>query len=265
MKYSVKKYAAFAFALLCLAATSCSKDEPKDKPDTPVVKPDEPLKGTIELKQSTLLMSEGESMHISKLLKETEANLKKLTFEVSGGNSNLKIVNGRVKALKAGELDLIISYGEQVKKLSILVVNARKPIDMEPEELIKYVWDYKKSPKSIVNKTGRPLIIDFWAPWCNPCKGLVPKMRKIAADYNGKVLVLKINADPKGKNKIYSEVYDAFYFSSEELSSQIVDKKGRSLLPTIIYVSKGKQAPKGLVESEVFVPTQEYMDVEFAD
>jgi thioredoxin 1 len=46
-----------------------------------------------------------------------------------------------------------------------------------------------------VMKSELPVIVDFWAPWCGPCKMIAPILEKIAKDYAGKLLVAKVNTD----------------------------------------------------------------------
>jgi thioredoxin 1 len=49
--------------------------------------------------------------------------------------------------------------------------------------------------QSDVLKSDSPVVVDFWAPWCTPCKIVGPAIEQLALDYKGKVKVGKMNVD----------------------------------------------------------------------
>ena len=63
------------------------------------------------------------------------------------------------------------------------------------ESFQKLVWDYKANPKEWVFNGDQPVIIDFYADWCRPCKMVAPIMEELSKEYQGKVRIYKVNTD----------------------------------------------------------------------
>jgi len=64
-----------------------------------------------------------------------------------------------------------------------------------------------------------PVVVDFWAPWCAPCRSLTPILEKVARDYDGRVKVVKVNSD---ENQELSQS-----FSIRSIPNVIAFKDGR--------------------------------------
>ena len=73
--------------------------------------------------------------------------------------------------------------------------NESKVKHLTYNEFINQVWDFEKNPNTFVYKGKLPAIIDFYADWCGPCRRVAPLMEKFAQEYDGKLLVYKINVD----------------------------------------------------------------------
>lgn len=86
-------------------------------------------------------------------------------------------------------------------------------------------------------KSGMPVLVDFWAEWCGPCKAVSPIVDQIATEYAGKLKVVKVNVD-----------------DNQDLASRY----GIMSIPTLLFLKNGEEkdkivgaVPKSKIEDKV--------------
>lgn len=103
----------------------------------------------------------------------------------------------------------------ELQNLPVVVDPDAKPDTenkMGYEELTRYI------------ESGKPVFIDFYAPWCGPCRQMMPMMDSLKTEYHGKINIVKVNVDASKKlvkeMKIQSVPYLALYEKGELLYSK---------------------------------------------
>jgi thioredoxin 1 len=126
------------------------------------------------------------------------------------------------------------SAGNPVDKISKPSGN-EKVSQLTNETFKKVIFNYDLN-KSWKYEGSKPAIIDFYADWCPPCRQLSPLVEEIAKEYEGKIVVYKVNTDNE---------------------KSLAQSLGISSLPTLLYIpSKGEpQITVGLIPKETLVKT----------
>ena len=133
-------------------------------------------------------------------------------------------------------------------------------IDINQDQFIEEVIEKSKSV---------PVIVDFWAPWCGPCKQLTPTLESVVNKKNGKVILAKINVDenqgiaaqlniqsiPTVYGFVDGKPIDAFQGAQPESKIEVMIDK-------LIEATPGNEVPKLLEEAEGLYKEQKYEEAQ---
>ena len=92
---------------------------------------------------------------------------------------------------------------------------------MSNSEFVKHADD--KNFGEVVIQETKPTLVDFWAPWCGPCRAIGPILEELASEYNDRVNIVKVNVDDNPATAV---------------------KYGVQSIPTLIFVKNGQVQDK---------------------
>jgi len=133
-------------------------------------------------------------------------------------------------------------------------------IEINQEQFIEQVIEKSKSI---------PVVVDFWAPWCGPCKQLTPTLERVVNKKNGKVILVKINVDenqniaaqlniqsiPTVYGFVDGRPIDAFQGAQPE-------SKIEAMIDKLIEATPGNEIPKLLGEADDLCKNQKFLEAQ---
>ena len=121
------------------------------------------------------------------------------------------------------------------------------------KEFLFKVWDFESNPNTFKYEGKLPAIVDFYADWCGPCRRVAPIMEKLAQEYDGQLLIYKVNVDQERELSAAFQIKSipAVLFIPVDNSRKKRDAKAEPVQPMMQVGAMTEDAYRKVIEEQL--------------